>query len=202
MGGRAGAARRGRRRGGVCSGVVRPCGVLDPGCAGLVLERRQHVAVVHADEGVRVAQPRQVAERGQDARLQRRGEVEQPGASGTKAVGQQVPVRGHLVLGVMRVGPRLAGGQRRDNRAVAGGGRRGVDDAEEVARFPVGVAGPEEEIRRRVGGRRRRRGGCAETAGEHESGQRDAWRCHDGVDSSAIGGAPDGAPRPGRRPGQ
>ena len=88
-----------RARHGVCAGMANARG------ARLVLERGQHVPVIHPDVGVRVGESREVAERRQDARLARRREVEQPRAPGGEAIGQEMSVGGHLMLRVMRMRP-------------------------------------------------------------------------------------------------
>ena len=84
-----------------------------------ILERRQDVAIREPDERVRVAVASQGAERGENVRMQRLREVEQPAASRVEPVREQMAVRRHLVLGVMRMRARLAGRDRGDDRPVA-----------------------------------------------------------------------------------
>jgi hypothetical protein len=90
-------------------------------------------------------------------RLLRIGQIEGSRLARVKAVGQEMPRRGHHVFGVMRVRSGVAGRERCDNGAIRGGRRVGVDYAKEVAGFVVLVTSPDEKIDLRILRRHRSR---------------------------------------------
>jgi hypothetical protein len=81
-----------------------------------------------------------------EPRLCRVGEVEDERLPRVEAVGEQLPVSGHLVLGVVRPVASARHRQGGDETAVAGGMLGDVEDGEEVGLGGVGRCGPEVEI--------------------------------------------------------
>jgi hypothetical protein len=96
-----------------------------------------------------MAEASHVAERGNDARRKRGRQVDQPRASGVKSVREQMAVRRHLMLGVMRVRAGDTGRDGGDDSTVTCGRWVRVDHREEVARLTRHVTGPHEQIRAR-----------------------------------------------------
>lgn len=87
-----------------------------------------------------------IAELRRDARIGRRGEIEDEGASRAETVGEELPVGGQFVLGVVRAVPEPRHGDRRHERAVTLRLLRDIEDREEVRLRGVGRGGPQVEV--------------------------------------------------------
>ena len=102
------------------------------------------MAVRQARVAVRMAVRRGIAEGPRQRRTVRLAEIEDEGLAGVEAVGPEDAAGRHRVFGVVRASADRPDRHRRHHRRVAGAARVGVDHGEEVARRPVGIAGPQE----------------------------------------------------------
>ena len=84
-----------------------------------------------------------VAELADDARLPGIGEVEYPALPGCETIGEQLLVRRHLMLGVMRTIPLAWYGQGRHQPPVASVALRDVEDCKEIRLCLVRGRSPE-----------------------------------------------------------
>ena len=122
---------------------------------------------------MRVGKAVDVAELRGQPRPDRVLEVEDEGQPGVEAVGEELAVGRHLVLGVVR--PVLQAGhrERSDQPAVAAGLLRDVEDREEVGLGGVGGRRPEVEVLRGTGALLGRRGPAREEGeAQHRSRSR------------------------------
>ncbi len=111
-----------------------------------VLEGGEHIAVTEPQVGVRMVESAHLTEAGQDARVQRLIQIEQPALAGVKSVGKQVVVGRHDVFGVVWMRSHGSGGNARDDVPVGLRARIRVDHAEKVASRMVSISRPDEEI--------------------------------------------------------
>lgn len=86
------------------------------------------------------------AELSREPRPCRIGEIEDETLSGPEAVGEELPVRRHLVLGVVRAVPAAWYRQRRDQSPIPVGVLGHVEDGQEIWLGGIGRRRPEIEV--------------------------------------------------------
>ena len=118
-----------------------------PGRERPVLERCQHIPVGQSDVGVWMTEAREIVKRGENPWPHRVRQVEQPRATRTEPIRQEVSLSRHLELSVVRMRASRPGRDGRDDGAIECRGGTRVDDREKVAGLLLGVTCPEEQVR-------------------------------------------------------